>query len=528
MPTNCLIKRSEYHDSVVLMEAARELTQLPGVQDAAVVMGTPANRAILREAGLLSPNIETATADDLVIVVRAETDESAARAIQAAEAILARRPETGETEKTDHTPPPRTIRQAVRRHPRTNLAVISVAGQYAAAEAWEALRHGLHVFLFSDHVSLTDEAALKQYAAERGLLLMGPDCGTAILNGVALGFANAVPRGPVGIVAAAGTGLQEVSALLARLGVGVSQAIGTGGRDLSAEVGGLTMLAGIRALQADPETNVLLLVSKPPDEAVAERVLAPVRQADKPTVVCFLGGDPDPIAAAGAVPARTLQEAAYRAAALTTNSDRTSFEEMIERETTELRTMANILKQRLRPGQNYRRGLFSGGTLAAETLLLWSQAALGEVRSNLGLDPQLRLADPARSVGHCVVDLGADEFTVGRPHPMLDHTLRIRRLMQEADDPEVSVVLLDVVLGYGVHPDPAGELGPAIRRARDAAAQADRELLIIASVTGTEDDPQGLSRQVQQLEEYGAVVVGCNAAAARLAAFIAAPSSQEA
>jgi len=524
MPTNCLIKHSTYHDSVALMQVARELTQLPGVLDAAVVMGTPANQAILREASLMLPEIEAAAANDLVIVVRAETDERAAHALQVAENRLAHRPESGET---GSTPPPRTIRQAVRRHPGANLAVISVAGQYAAAEAWEALRNGLHVFLFSDHVSLADELALKQYAIERGRLLMGPDCGTAILNGVALGFANDVPRGPVGIVAAAGTGLQEVSALLARLGVGVSQAIGTGGHDLSAEVGGLTMLAGVRALQADPETKGLLLVSKPPDEAVAARVLAQVRQGDKPTVICFLGGDAAPIAEAGAIPARTLQEAAYRAATLATAADGaegagTAVEEIIERETAELRTLARALQERLKPDQTYLRGLFSGGTLAAETLLLWSER-LDDVRSNLALDPRLGLPDPACSVGHCVVDLGADEFTVGRPHPMLDHTLRARRLMQEADDPQVAAILLDVVLGYGVHSDPAGELGPVIRRARETAAQADRELLVVASVTGTEQDPQGLSQQVQTLEECGAVVAGCNAAAARLAVFIARP-----
>jgi len=541
LSTKCLVKPSEYHDSVTLMETARELTQLPGVGDAAVVMATEANKSILREAGLLLPEIEAATANDLVVAVQAETDAAANHALQVAEKHLARRPEAAGARAAFQ---PRTIRGAVRSNPEANLAVISVAGQYAVAEAWEALRNGLHVLLFSDNVSIEDEVALKKYAAEHGLLMMGAGCGTAIINGVALGFANVVPRGPVGIVAAAGTGLQEVSTLLAKmgvgisqgigtvrtrigridgsgakLGVGVSQGIGTGGRDLKEPVGGIMMLAGLEALQADPQTQVLLLVSKPPAPAIAGRVLEQVRESDKPTVVCFLGGDPAPVAAAGAIPARTLQEAAYLAAAEVQGYPGPSVDEVIARETVDLKAQAAELKKHLKPGQKYLRGLFSGGTLAAEALVVW-EGILGDVRSNVALEPRLQLKDTTRSEGHCAVDLGEDEFTVGRPHPMINHDLRIRRLVQEAADPEVAVILLDVVLGYGAHPDPAGELGLAIRQARERAAGEGRELVVVASVTGTEGDPQGLGRQVRALEEGGAVVCGCNAAAARLAGFV--------
>jgi FdrA protein len=379
------------------------------------------------------------------------------------------------------------------------------------------------VLLFSDNVSIEDEVALKRYAVQQGLLMMGADCGTAILNGAALGFANVVPRGPVGIVAASGTGLQETSSLLARLGVGVSQGIGTGGRDLKEAVGGLTMLQGLRALQADPQTEVLLLVSKPPAPAVAERVLAQVRKSDKPAVVCFLGGDPTPIVRAGAHPARTLQEAAYRAAALAGGAvDHAS----IAHEGADLQVQAATLRGRLRAGQRYVRGLYSGGTLATEALIVW-QEMLGDVRSNVPLRTEFKLEDVTQSVGHCAVDLGEDVFTVGRLHPMLDHELRIRRLMQEEADPEVAVIVLDVVLGYGAHSDPASELGPAIRRARALAQGAGRELLVVVSVTGTDGDPQGLSRQVQALEQAGAIVAPSNAAAARLAGWIVAQGAVE-
>jgi len=516
LPAKSLVKPGEYHDSVTLMEVARELTQLPGVVDAAVVMATDANKSILREAGMLLPEVEAATPNDLVIVVQAETEEAASHALEVAEAHLARRPEVAEAGPAFR---PRTIRGAVRSNPEANLAVISVAGQYAAAEAWEALRNGLHVLLFSDNVPIEDEVALKKYATEHGLLMMGADCGTAIINGVALGFANAVPEGPVGIVAAAGTGLQEVSTLLAKLGVGITQGIGTGGRDMKEAVGGIMMLEGIKALQADPATQVLLLVSKPPSPTIAERVLEQVGRSDKPTVVCFLGGDPALVAAAGAIPARTLQEAAYLAAAEAEGYRGPSADEVIAREIVDLKGQAAELKKRLKPGQRYLRGLFSGGTLAAESLIIWEEI-LGGVLSNVAVDSRLRLKDATRSEGNCAVDLGEDEFTVGRPHPMIDNDLRIRRLMQEAADPEVAVILLDVVLGYGAHPDPAGELGPAIRRAREHAANEGRELIVVASVTGTEGDPQGLTRQVQALEGAGAVVASCNGAAVRLAGFI--------
>jgi FdrA protein len=512
--TQCLIKPSEYHDSITLMEVARELTQLPGIVDGAVVMATQANLSILKEARLLVPAIEAATANDLVVVVRAESEEAADRALQMAEQRLARQ---GRASRAGATFPPRSIRGAVRSNPDANMAVISVAGRFAVAEAWEALQNGLHVLLFSDNVPLVDEIALKRYASERGLLMMGADCGTAIINGVALGFANALPHGPIGIVAAAGTGLQEVSTLLAKMGLGITQGIGTGGRDMKEQVGGILMLDGIRALQADPDTEVLLLVSKPPAPAVVERVLAQVSQSGKPTVVCFLGGDPAPIIAAGAIPARTLQEAAYLAAAQLSGS---SALESIERETEDLRNQANELKAQLQPEQRYLRGLFSGGTLAAEALVIWQEGVLGDVYSNVPLDPRFKLEDATHSQGHCAIDLGEDEFTVGRPHPMLDNDLRVRRIAQEAADPQVALILLDVVLGYGVHPDPASELGPAIRDARQQAREAGRELLVIASVTGTEQDPQRLGRQVRVLEQAGAVIAPCNAAAARLAGFI--------
>jgi FdrA protein len=495
------------------MLVARELRKFPGVSDVGVIMATAANKALLNEAGLLTPEAQSATPNDLVIVVSANAGAADAALLEA-ERLLKQKRSSDTAAGAEFRP--RTLRGAVKMNPNANVAVISVAGRYAADEAWDALRRGLHVLLFSDNVSLEDEIALKAYARDHDLLLMGPGAGTAIVNGVALGFANVVPNGPVGLVSAAGTGLQEVSTLLAKHGVGISQGLGTGGRDLSEAVGGIMMLEGVKALQADPATKIIALVSKPPSPAVAEAILDQVAMGSKPTVIGFMGANPDEFRSVpNAIPARTLQETALLAAkAAGANIDVMTD---IAQEEAKLHVQAKELRTALQPAQKYLRGLFSGGTLCYEAQVIWRAMLKEPVLSNAPLKKENQLTDPLRSVRHTCVDLGEEEFTVGRPHPMIDNDLRIRRLGQEARDPAVAVIMLDVVIGYGAHPDPAGELGPAIRQAKQLA---DRELIVVASVTGTEHDPQRLSAQVAALKAAGAIVCESNAAAAKLAAMI--------
>ena len=517
MTLKTLIKPGVYYDSVTLMRVARELQAVPGIEDAAVWMGTEANKGILAVAGLLSPKARAASAADLIVCVKAADNAAATVALDRVEDLLT---QTRTARAPDEEYHPRTLVRALEAMPGANLAVISVAGQYAAREARQALERGLHVLLFSDNVPLEDEIALKSYARQRGLLLMGPDAGTALVNGVALGFANAVPRGNIGLVAASGTGLQGVTSLIAREGGGVSQGIGVGGRDLGAEVGGTMMLAGLEMLQADPETAVIVLISKPPDPSVSGRVLARVRASDKPAVVCFLGSDASAIRKAGAIPAATLEEAALLALALARGQDLTETVARLVGRDKELMPHAVVAQVALRPGQRYVRGLFSGGTFCHEAMLVLRDA-IGLVNSNVPLDEACRLSDPNRSAGHTCVDLGADEFTQGRLHPMLDPDLRNRRIVQEARDPETALILLDVVLGYGVHPDPAGAAAEAILRARAVAAAEGRQVVVVASVCGTEGDPQSLTAQEASLREAGVLVVGSNAAAAGLGGMIA-------
>lgn len=516
MDIHTVIKISEYHDSVTLMTVARELATHSGVSDAAVVMGTDANISLLKEADLFSKEVEKATPNDLIITF-SSPKELAQEIFKEADRLLNQKPNSaggaGEYRQ-------KTIASAVKSFPELNIAVISVAGRYATDEAWNALRQGLHVLLFSDNVSLADEIALKKYAKDHGLLMMGPGAGTALINGVALGFANVIPTGPVGIVSAAGTGLQEVSTLLAKNGVGITQGIGTGGRDLSENVGGIMMLESLKALQSDPKTKVIVLISKPPSEKVAKVILDQVANGNKTAIIGFMGSNPGEWTdVPNAIPANTLEETALLAAKAAGAEIKDPIK-IIEQQILKIKDKAQELRSRLGHEQRYLRGLFSGGTLCYEAQVIWRELIPEKIYSNAPLKKEDQLSDSNRSQRHTVVDLGEEEFTVGRPHPMIDNDLRIRRLLQEAKDPEVAVILMDVVLGYGAHLNPASELAPAAQQAIESAKKEGRELFVVTSITGTELDPQVFSKQSDILSDHGVIICESNAAAARLVGMI--------
>ena len=481
------VRPGAYYDSVVLMQLQRALAALPGVLDAGVVMATTANLELLAQSKMLPGSLQ-AHADDLLLVVRAEGDKAAHAALAQVDELLARRRPTSEQGFRPHS-----LESALRILPEAGWVLVSVPGRYAAGVARQALQMDRHVFLYSDNVPLEEEVALKKAAEVQGLLVMGPDCGTAVVNGVGLGFANRVRRGPIGLVGASGTGLQAVLARIHNLGGGVSHALGTGGHDLGAEVGGRTARQAIDLLSRDPQTRVIVLVSKPPDPQVAGRVLSAALATDKPTAVAFIGYPP-PARRVGQLHfAASLSEAAEMAVEMAGSHGPTGQPEAPSEE--------KPVRAVQPDGQaGYLRGLFSGGTLASETLR-GLQAFLDPLYSNVPLHPRQRLPDSLHSQAHSVLDLGADEFTVGRLHPMIDNDLRLRRLRQEAADPQVALILLDVVLGDGAHPDPAAELAPAIAQAH-AAHGADVVVLLI----GTDEDPQDLNHQRQQLTEAGAHV----------------------
>ncbi|MDA8130674.1 MAG: acyl-CoA synthetase FdrA [Elusimicrobia bacterium] len=502
-----VIKKGAYYDSVMLMQAASVLRSMPGVEESAVVMATPENKGIIKASGLLTPEIQSAGDNDLAIAVSARGPEAAEAALKAADDLLNKKAESaaGPDRKASG------LDEAAGMLDGANLAVISVAGRFAGALASDCIERGMNVMLFSDNVPVATEVALKKAAVKKGLLVMGPDCGTAIINGSPIAFANAVRRGNIGVVAASGTGAQEVTTLISNDGSGISQCIGTGGRDVKREVGALTFLQALRMLAADPGTGVILLVAKPPHPAILKKILAEVKRIKKPVVAVLLGGDIKEKVRDGFYPARTLEEAALKASALGKGQEIGKAREVIY----DMNLKAAALAKKAAASKKkagFLRGLFSGGTFVSEAQVILPEL-IGEVRSNAPLDRKLKLSDSMKLSGHAVIDLGEDEFTVGRPHPMIDFSLRNRMIVAEARKPEVSVLLLDLVLGYGSNLKPLDDILPPLRE----AFRSDRALSIVASVTGTEADPQVRSRVVKALEAEGVLVMPSNAAACRLA-----------
>ncbi|HMA33972.1 MAG TPA: hypothetical protein VKY74_05765, partial [Chloroflexia bacterium] len=418
MITRNLVQPNRYQDSVTLMQVATHLRALPGIAGAALMMGTAPNKEMLAEADLLTPEGQAGGPNDLIIAVRGDAAavEAAAGQVEALLRATLPAPQGGEPAA------PHSLAAGLAAWPEANLVLISTPGLYAAAEARKALLQDRHVLIFSDNVPIAEERALKTLAAGRGLLLMGPDCGTAIIGGVPLGFANVVRRGAIGVVGASGTGMQEVTTLVDRYGGGISQAIGTGSHDLAAAIGGTMTILGLEALLADPGTAVVVVVSKPPAPDVGRRVAAAAAGAPKPVVFAFLGMDPAALQLnpdnALLSTAPTLDEAARQAVTLAGR--------LVPAADPAAGPIGDPGRP-LAPGQRYVRGLFSGGTFCYEAMLLL-QPTLGGIYSNTPLAPAWALPDPPHSYQHTCLDLGADEFTVGRPHPMIDLTARAERI----------------------------------------------------------------------------------------------------
>ena len=466
-----IIKKNSYFDSITLMRASEEIKKIPEIKKAQIVMGTPHNKSLLKDANLWEKELDTAGPNDLCIAFDGKTNQEKIVLEKVDDVLYKNKKSSRSTMEAN----PRTISEAVNKDPSLNMAIISVPGEYAAREARQALNNGLNVMMFSDNVSIADELDLKKLAVKKNLLMMGPDCGTAIINGVGLGFSNEVKRGNIGIVGASGTGIQEVSVLLDRLGLGISQAIGTGGRDLKKEIGALTTKQGIELLKNDPETDIITIISKPPHKAVVDDILQQIKLIKKPIVLCFLGLKEDlKINNKNIFCTKNLTEAVLKIASI-------------------CKVPSNIFNTPKLPNislskkQNKIFGLFCGGTLCAE-------------------------AENIIGGKHEFIDFGDDKYTKGKPHPMIDPQTRNQTLTKFANDPQAAVFLFDIVLGYGSHNDPAGNIIPII-----TAINHKRKIIFIASVCGSENDLQVYSKQVKKLQDAGVIVAPTNAIASKMA-----------
>jgi FdrA protein len=504
-----IIKKDNYKDSVFLMEIAGNLEKSDGISSASLMMGTEANKDILIQANLLTEEGEKAKENDLIIAIAADSEKILKDSIQKIEHSF-ENAGSEKQEEGDFKPP--TFEAALKTLKHPNFALISVAGEYAAREAGRALDNGLNVMIFSDNVSLEDEIKLKKKANSRDLILMGPDCGTAIIGGVPLGFANMVSVGNIGIVAASGSGLQEVTVTIDKEGAGITHAIGTGGRDLSLDVGGITMSTGITTLEEDPSTEVMVLLSKPPHPDVAKKLIQKAKKINKPVVICFLGSKG--FKSEGNITFTSSLEGAGIAAAQLSKGEKISLPEftvdnidaMLEKD------LNNLLGDNSgnNAGDNkYIRGLYAGGTLCDESIDIMKGSGISPY-SNAGVPEKMKLKDSNKSFENSMVDMGEDEFTKGRPHPMIDLSLRNKRIEAEAKDDETAVILFDLVLGYGANPDPAKDMTDTLNKVKD-------KKILVASVCGTDSDPQNYSDQVAQLEKCGVTVLPTNAQATRYA-----------
>jgi len=493
-----------------------------GIIEASIIMATSTNKGILIRLGFPPSVIQEATESDIIIAVRAQDQGSLDLAIQKANEML-ESPEkisAGNEEKSRLT----DLDSALNMMPDANLVLLSIPGEHVKDISLKLIERGIHQQIFSDHVPIEDELEIKQMAVKNGVLILGPGSGTSIINGKGIGFSNVVKEGPVGVVAAAGTGLQEVITLLDHCGIGVKQGLGVGGSDPKEKIGGLMMLEGIKLLEKDPDIEVIGIVSKPPSASIQEKIINYISQdAKKKYVVAFIGGrqlqddrtgeriiQVGSLASAVLAFAKHIGKEQFMKARAKTRISQNDLFNMLEKEWT-----------KLGDSQKYIRALYTGGTFTYEAQVILSGILPGPIYSNAPILNIKEMASSLTSEANSIVDLGEEEFTQGRPHPMIDPTIRKLRILEEAKDPEVGVLLMDFVLGYGSHPDPVGAALREIKEAKDQAARHGRYLSVISHVCGATGDPQGYDSSISKLQSAGSIVLPTNAIAAVGAALVA-------
>lgn len=488
-----VIKKNSYQDSVNLMLLTTKLSELEGVNKISVMMGTPANIDIFKNTGLYTEDLEEASANDICIVVDTEDELIVDKVLEEIDLFLNNQ---SIAKKGKKLPSSRTFEGALSKMPDANMSLISVNGEFAAEETEKALDKGLNVFLFSDNMPIEDEVRLKKMAQEKGLLVMGPDCGTSILGGVPVGFANVLKGGNIGIVGASGTGIQEISTIISRNGGGISQAIGTGGRDLSSEVGGITASTALKILESDEETDIIVFVSKPPAKDVMEKIEKQFKGINKPIVAMFLGEDREDIEE-NIHFASTLEGAALKA--LDLSKEVSIFKKISS-------AVDNISKNK---NQVAIKGLYCGGTLAGEAANIIAK------HYNMKTDSTHDKGVMLNCGGHKIIDLGDDFYTKTKPHPMIDPSTRVEVLKDIVKEEDTAIVLLDNVIGYASNEKMASILSKTVKEAKEILLKEGKEVVFIASVTGTMEDPQNYSNEVETLKEAGILVFESNASAVR-------------
>ncbi len=504
MSSGYVIRTNQYYDSVFLMGVNKRLSQAEGVEQTAVLMGSERNKVLLEDIGIGGPEVDNARPNDLIVAVIAKTPEIVKSVLNDLDEALSG------ADEGPSTPNFFTLEDGLLEKPLANLAILSIPGEYVYREAQKALEADLNLFIFSSNVSIEEELKLKRLAAEKNLLVMGPDCGTSILGGTGIGFANVVRKGTIGAIGPSGTGLQEFTSQIHNSGYGISHAIGTGSHDLSAEIGAITTIMALEMLEEDPQTEIITIIAKPPDWKVLEHLLERINRCPKTVIGCFLGmRDFAILGKDGFHGARTIDDAVRTAVQLVSGIEDQQDVSLTSQE----RETAKKQRRNWSQEQKFLRGLFAGGTFCYQAQQILEEAGF-TLYSNAPLNPRYKLARVEESRAHTLIDMGDDAFTLGRPHPMIDGTMRYQRILAEGQDPAVAVILLDFILGFNASTDPAGELLEAIVVTKKNRKEQGGELTVVASICGTESDPQDISRQREMLENAGVIVFESNARAA--------------
>lgn len=503
MASGFIVRKNQYYDSVFLMGVSNRLSRMKGVQQTAVLMASEKNKQLLADLGIQGERINSSEPNDLVVAIIADNHQIIESVLAQLDQILQVQEESIPISHIH------TVEEGIAEKPHAGLAMFSIPGEYTYREAMKALEANLNVFIFSSNVPLEEELRLKQYALEHNLLVMGPDCGTSILSGIGIGFANVVRKGTVGVIGPSGTGLQEFTSQVHNAGHGISHAIGTGSHDLSDDIGGITTGMALKALEADDQTEVIAIIAKPPGHRTLLQLIERVKNCTKPIVACFLG---EPLLQLRhdneIILAHTIDDTVQLAIQVIDNLETPRIRQLTEEEC----ELARETRKKWSTEQRYLRGLFAGGTFCYQSQQILVEKGI-EVYSNAPISVKNKLAHPNQSHKHTLIDMGDDFYTLGRPHPMIDGTLRKQRIIAESQDPSVAILLLDFILGYNASSDPVGDLLDAMVEAKQRRISKSGDLTIVASICGTEEDPQELGLQTKMLKEAGVIVFNSNAKA---------------
>ena len=471
-----------YIDSVLLMQISREIEKMQGVSKASCMVATAENISFLEMAGFHPPS--GVSGNSVIIAVEAESSKKCEDAINNAINLI----DTGMVQhKTSYTLDDLPDLISTDDFP---VVFISTPGEYAYDVADKSLDSGANIHIFSSNVPIEQELRLKTKGASKGLFVMGPDCGTSIIHGKGLGFSNALEAtGDIGIIGSSGTGIQELSVLMDRNGLGVSYAIGVGSNDLKESINGIMSKQALNFLKE--RCSAIAVVCKKPDPSVERALLESM--GNIPSVFISLGSD---------------KQYSSGNTYVTGNID-DAVSHLMSKIGKGRKIQQEAFPKMKEPGKDRKllRGFFVGGSLCYQAQAILHGKGI-HVFSNAPADEQYRVEKDFDNLNVCI-DTGAEEYVAGKPHPMIDPVSRNSFLVRESSRNDVRVILFDIILGYGSAEDPVAGLdkmknGP----------------VLVASICGTEKDSQGYQSIRKRLEDKGVVVFRSAARAAEYAASI--------